>query len=189
MKRILILVLGSFLLAFCVSCKGKGDPDEWQHKIKQAAELSTVQYSVQQIIAQTDESWKFLGNRKILLKYQAIIKAGINMENFDAESAKITYNKESDTKTITVTLPKPEIFSYNIKPDCIEMLYKDVGVFRSDYTNEERDQIVTQGELQLKQDAELNEMILKDARQNAAKFFEMILLQNGFSTVNITFEK
>jgi len=189
MKRILILVLSSCLLVFCASCKRAADPDEWQHKIKQAAELSTVQYTVQQIIAHSDESWQFLGNRKILLKYQAVIKAGINMENFDAESAKITVNEKAKTKTINLVLPKPEIFSYNIKPDCIEQIYKEVAWTRTDYTSEERDKIITQGEIQLKNDAELNEMIMKDARLNAAKFFEMILLQNGFTTVNITFAK
>ena len=189
MKRSLLLVFSLSCLVFCASCSRKGDPDEWQHKIKQAAELSTVQYSVQQIIAQTDESWKFLGNRKILLKYKAVIKAGINMENFNAEAAKFTCNEKAKTKTITLVLPQPEIFSYNIKPDGIEQIYKEVSWLRSDYTNEERDKIITQGELELKQDQELNELILKDARLNAAKFFEMILLQNGFTTVNITFAK
>lgn len=176
-------------MLLCSSCKRDESESEWQHKIKQAAELSTVQYTVQQIISNNDESWKIFGNRKILIQYQAIIKAGLNMENFDPSNVKITVDKKKKTKSISIVLPQPEIFSHNIKPDGIEQIYKEVSWLRSDYTNAERDSIATLGEKALINDAELNNMILKDARVNASKFFEVLLKQNGFSTVNITFAK
>ena len=154
-----LFVIGVLLLLLSSACTQQKDDNEWQHQVKRAAELSTVKYSVQQIICHTDESWKFLGNKK------------------------------KGTRTIAIVLPKPEIFSYNIKPDGIEQLYKEVSWLRSDYTNEERDKIISQAEAELKKDAELNEMIYKDARLNAFRFFEMILLQNGFDSATITFEK
>ena len=43
--------------------------------------------------------------------------------------------------------------------------------------------------MELKVDRELTDMILKDARQNAAMFMEMLLRENGFSDVTITFKK
>lgn len=184
-----LFVIGVLLLLLSSACTQQKDDNEWQHQIKRAAELSTVKYSVQQIICHTDESWKFLGNKKILLKYQAEIKAGIDIEKLDLDRAKITVNKKKGTRAIAIVLPKPEIFSYNIKPDGIEQLYKEVSWLRSDYTNEERDKIISQAEAELKKDAELNEMIYKDARLNAFRFFEMILLQNGFDSATITFEK
>jgi hypothetical protein len=43
--------------------------------------------------------------------------------------------------------------------------------------------------MELKNDKELTEMILKDARQNARMFMDMLLRQSGFTDVNIKFKQ
>lgn len=185
-RAIGLLVFAAVLL---VSCDKKTDESAWQQKIRQVAELGTVQYTVQKVVSNSDETWQIFGNRKILFSFKAVIKAGIDMDKFDAESVRISEDKKNKTKSISLVLPQPEVLSYNIRPDDIKMIYNQVSFLRTEYTNEERDAIVSKGEMELKVDKELTDMILKDARQNAAMFMEMLLRENGFTDVSITFKK
>ena len=185
-RAIGLLVFAAVLL---VSCDKKTDESAWQQKIRQVAELGTVQYTVQKVVSNSDETWQIFGNRKILFSFKAVIKAGIDMDKFDAESVRISEDKKNKTKSISLVLPQPEVLSYNIRPDDIKMIYNQVSFLRTEYTNEERDAIVSKGEMELKVDKELTDMILKDARQNAAMFMEMLLHKNGFTDVSITFKK
>ncbi len=171
------------------SCEKKAEESAWQQKLRQVAELGTVQYTVQKVVSNSDETWQIFGDRKILFSFRAVIKAGIDMDKFDAESVRISEDKKEKTKSISLVLPQPEILSYNIQPDDVKMIYNQVSFLRTEYTNEERDAIVSKGEMELKVDRELTDMILKDARQNAAMFMEMLLRENGFSDVTITFKK
>lgn len=189
MKKIVIwplLVLGAMLL---VSCEKKAEESAWQQKLRQVAELGTVQYTVQKVVSNSDETWQIFGDRKILFSFKAVIKAGIDMDKFDAESVRISEDKKNKTKSISLELPQPEVLSYNIRPDDVKEIYNQVSFLRTEYTNEERDAIVSKGEMELKVDKELTDMILKDARQNAAMFMEMLLHENGFTDVSITFKK
>ena len=181
-----LLVLGAMLL---VSCEKKAEESAWQQKLRQVAELGTVQYTVQKVVSNSDETWQIFGDRKILFSFKAVIKAGIDMDKFDAESVRISEDKKNKTKSISLELPQPEVLSYNIRPDDVKEIYNQVSFLRTEYTNEERDAIVSKGEMELKVDRELTDMILKDARQNAAMFMEMLLRENGFSDVTITFKK
>ena len=181
-----VLVFAAMLL---VSCGKKEEESAWQQKIRQVAELGTVQYTVQKVVSNSDETWQIFGDRKILFSFKAVIKAGIDMDKFDAESVRISEDKKNKTKSISLELPQPEVLSYNIRPDDVKMIYNQVSFLRTEYTNEERDAIVSKGEMELKVDRELTDMILKDARQNAAMFMEMLLHENGFTDVSITFKK
>ncbi len=69
------------------------------------------------------------------------------------------------------------------------MVYHQVSFLRTEYSVEELNAIEAKGELELKEDKELTDMILKDARQNAAIFMEMLLRENGFTNVTITFKQ
>ena len=181
-----VMLVAVLMLA---SCEKKAEESAWQQKLRQVAELGTVQYTVQKVVSNSDETWQIFGDRKILFSFRAVIKAGIDMDKFDAESVRISADKKEKTKSISLVLPQPEILSYNIQPDDVKMIYNQVSFLRTEYTNEERDAIVSKGEMELKVDRELTDMILKDARQNAAMFMEMLLRENGFSDVTITFKK
>jgi hypothetical protein len=181
-----VMLMAVLMLA---SCEKKAEESAWQQKLRQVAELGTVQYTVQKVVSNSDETWQIFGDRKILFSFRAVIKAGIDMDKFDAESVRISEDKKEKTKSISLVLPQPEILSYNIQPDDVKMIYNQVSFLRTEYTNEERDAIVSKGEMELKVDRELTDMILKDARQNAAMFMEMLLRENGFSDVTITFKK
>lgn len=182
----LVVLIPAMLLS---SCNRQEDESAWQQRIRQVSELGTVQYTVQKVVSNSDETWQIFGNRKILFSFKAVIKAGINMDKFDTESVRISVDKKHKTKNISLVLPQPEVLSYNIRPDDVKMIYNQVSFLRTEYTNEERNAIETKGEMELKEDKELTEMILKDARQNAALFMEMLLHNNGFTNVTITFKQ
>ena len=179
-----IILVAAVLLS---SCNRQEKESAWQQRIRQVSELGTVQYTVQKVVSNSDETWQIFGNRKILFSFKAVIKAGIDMDKFDAELVRISVDKKHKTKSIALVLPQPEVLSYNICPDDVKVIYSQVSFLRTEYSNEERNAIETKGEMELKEDKELREMILKDARQNAAMFIETLLRQNGFTNVKITF--
>lgn len=186
MRKILTII--GILSLLLLSCKKESSNSDWQHKIKQAAEIGTVQYTVQKVISSDDDSYSMLGSRKILLSIKAVIKAGVDMSKFSIEDCTIKDNGDG-TKSITIILPDPEILVYNISPDNVKMLYTEATGLRSNFSSKERDQILEKGEQELKQDEELIQTILKDARQNAITFFEMLLYQYNFTYVSVKFKQ
>ena len=182
----LVILVATLLMS---SCNKEEKESAWQQRIRQVSELGTVQYTVQKVVSNSDETWQLFGNRKILFSFKAVIKAGIDMDKFDTESVRISVDKKHKTKSISLVLPQPEVLSYNICPDDVKVIYHQVSFLRTEYSNEERNAIETKGEMELKEDRELTDMILKDARQNAALFMEMLLRQNGFTNVAITFKQ
>ena len=71
----------------------------------------------------------------------------------------------------------------------MNLLYSEVSLLRTEYSNKERDEIVAKGLWELKTDKVLTAMILRDARLNAESFVEMLLRRNGFTNVEITFKE
>ena len=184
--KVCVLVAAVLLAA---SCAKKEEESQWQQRMRQAAELGTVQYTVQKVVSNNDESWKIFGDRKILFSFKAVIKAGIDMEKFDPQSVRVSENKRKGTKKISLELPQPKILTYNVRPEDVKLLYSEVSLLRTEYTNKERDEIVAKGLWELKTDKELTGMILRDARLNAESFVEMLLRRNGFTNVEITFKE
>ena len=187
-KRVIwALMVGAAMLA--AACTKQPEENAWQKSMRQAAELGTVQYTVQKVVSNNDESWKIFGDRKILFSFKAEIKAGIDMEKFDPQTVRVSENKRKGTKKISLELPQPKILTYNVRPDDVKLLYSEVSLLRTEYTNKERDEIVAKGLWELKTDKELTGMILRDARLNAESFVEMLLHRNGFTNVEITFKE
>lgn len=185
--RKILTIIGVLSLLFLSCSKNESNKNDWQQKVKQAAEIGTVQYTVQKVISEDDASYSMLGSRKILFSIKAVIKAGVDMSKFNIDDCAIKDNGD-DTKSITIILPDPEILVYNISPDNVKMIYSETTGLRSNFSSKERDQILDRGEQELKQDKELTQLILKDARQNAITFFEMLLYQYNFTDVNVRFK-
>ena len=123
-----IILVVSVLLS---SCHRQEDDSAWQQRIRQVSELGTVQYTVQKVVSNSDETWQIFGNRKILFSFKAVIKAGIDMDKFDTESVRISVDKKHKTKSIALVLPQPEVLSYNIRPDDVKMIYSQVSFLRT----------------------------------------------------------
>ena len=71
-------------------------------------------------------------------------------------------------------------------PEKAKLEYEKVGALRFDFTAEERNNLLRQGEEAIMADAE-NLGILSDAEKNAQMFFEALLSQVGFEKINVVF--
>ena len=159
---------------------------EMEEKVKHmgaaSAELGTVEYTISKIIKASDSKFYTIGDRKILFSCSATMKAGVDMTNFSAEQVVIK------DKEITINLPKPRVLSFNMPPEKAKLEYEKVGALRFDFTAEDRNNLLRQGEEDILADAP-NLGILEDAEMNARMFFEALLSQVGFEKINVVFNE
>jgi hypothetical protein len=147
------------------------------------SELGTVEYTIVKVIKLDDEAWFKYGDRKILFSSTAYLKAGIDLQEFNQENVKVN----EKTNSVSVTLPKPKLLSFNMPPELIQQEFCTATGWRGDFSPEEKNAIKIQAENDIRADIP-NLGILKDAENNAKGFFEVLLRQFGFETIIINFE-
>jgi Protein of unknown function (DUF4230) len=169
-----------FALLFC-SC-GKGDRLRKQEilGLREMNELATVEYTVTRIIKATDDQtwWKF-GDRKILMNCKATLKAGIDLSQLT--EADITI----EGKRVEVRLPPAKLQTINILPQDLQVAYEEVGVFRSSFTEREREILAARAQQQMEASAE-EIGILTEAEKNAALTMRKILQGMGYEDITVT---
>lgn len=176
--RIWVLLIGLILLSACGQKKKASDA---VLRLKDLSELATVEYTVTKIIkASDDKTWYKVGDRKILMSCQARVKAGIDLSQIKEENISINGNE------IKLVLPRASIISLNIRPEDIKTEYQEVGLFRSDFSAAERNQLMAQGEKQIRNNIEATG-ILQTAESNASLFIGQFLRQLGYQKVDIRY--
>ena len=147
-------------------------------------ELGLVEYRVRKIIKVDDKGeWYKIGDRKILLSCTAYLKAGIDLEKFDREDIVI----DRLTGKVTVTLPHATLLSLDIPASEIRQEYDQVTLLRSEFSVQERNELLRQGERQIRLSVP-SLGILEKAEENARKFFESVFLQMDFTSVEVVFK-
>lgn len=177
-------LIGLVVLLLLSSC-GKSLEQTAKEKLgtlSEMAELGTVEYTITKIIKASDNAFYTIGDRKILFSCTATMKAGVDLEGFSAENISIN----SKNKEITILLQKPKVLAFNMPPELAKLEYEKVGALRFDFTAEDRNNLLRQGEEAIMADAE-NLGILADAEKNAQMFFEALLSQVGFEKINVVF--
>ena len=142
----------SFFLIILLSGCGDSMADKLKNKmgtLTEMSELGTVEYTITKIIKASDEAFYTIGERKILFSCCATMKAGIDLKDFSAENVKIDSDKE-----VTVTLPAPKVLAFNMPSEQVKLEYEKVGALRFDFTAEERNKLLKQGEEAILADAE-----------------------------------
>jgi hypothetical protein len=169
-----------FLFLFVLfACNSQVKQKQQVLSLKELNDLAVTEVKVTKIIKASDEPvWYKVGDRKILISCEASIKAGIDLSQLNENDIVI------DGKSITLVLPKSKIISLNLPPGKIKVEYEETGMFRSSFSNAERDALLAQGELQIRQSAE--ELgVLQTANDHAALFITSFLKQLGYTTVTI----
>lgn len=148
--------------------------------LKDLAELATVEYSVTKIVSYKDVAW--YGDRKILFETAATVKAGIDLNELNDNDIRL-----EGEDAVTITLPRPKILLFNMKPEHMREIFNESGVLRSEFSNEEKDGLLSQGEKDIR--AKVARMdILERASRNARTLVESWLTQMGFATVRVVFK-
>lgn len=127
-----------------------------------------------------------IGDRKMLISFQADIKAGIDLKDFDPKRD-ITLKRRD--KSALIRLPDPVIFSCDVPTDSIVVEYHETGAFRSKITSEEVAQVTLKGKENIMQEIrnEKRFPILSEAKENARRTFTSLLHALGYEKVEIVF--
>ena len=175
-------------MALAVQGCGRGVPEDTTQReieaISAMRQLSLVEYRVRKIVKADDEGpWYKIGDRKILLSCTAYLKAGIDLSGFSADDVDINRLNGS----VTITVPHAILLSLDIPPSEIREEFDHVTLLRSDFTAEERNALLRQGENQIR--ASVPSLgILEKAEENARRFFESVFSKMGFTTVEVVFK-
>ncbi len=181
MKKLLLIIV----VFACSACSSEQKRiEDTFGKIENVAQIGTVEYTIKKLIIADDNAFYKIGSRKIIFSCKAIVKAGIDMKDFTLEDVK--YDRAN--KTITVTLPSPAILSFNMPMEEIKCEFSKVSGIRSGFNAEERNQLLIQGEQNIRSDLE-NLGIIKDAKENATQFFQTLLNSAGYQNVIVNFKE
>jgi hypothetical protein len=158
---------------------------ETENNLRQITELGTVEYVVTKTVKANDNAtWYKFGDRKIIFTCKAHLKAGIDLSELSKDNIQI----DARQKSISIILPKAKLLSCNMKPDDIHLVYEKTAITRFSFSNAERDDVMAQGETNIKESvAELG--MLADAEKNAKIFLEAFLKQAGYNQIDIKFSK
>ena len=180
----LLLVLG------LVSCKPSLEDSvksEIQH-VRESAELGTTEYTVRKVVSFKGEGkgidYLKVGDRMIIFTCRAYLKAGVDLSELSMDDVKINEKK----KAITIELPAVKLLSMNMPADEIVLNFEKVSLLRSEFTVEERNNFLQQGEAAIKE-AVGTIGILDDAKKNTTDFFQAMFKQLGFETITINFKE
>ena len=171
-----------YILFFIVSLscgKQQAPKKDVVFSIQQLSDLATVEYTVTKIIkAQDNKTWYKIGDRKILMTSEAVIKAGIDLGSITKNDIAV------DGKKITVTLPPPKFISISLPPEKIKVQYEDVSGFRTSFSSSERDVLAVQAEKQIRNSID-SLGILPQAKANTALLLHNMLSNLGFEEITI----
>jgi hypothetical protein len=175
MKKINYLLL----LSLAFSCK-QPDPKEKVLKLRDMAELATVEYSFSKVIkASDDQTWYKMGSRKILFTCEAIAKAGVDLSQLKESDVSIDQNGK-----INLKLPKGKMILVNIDPDKIREAYRDVNFTRNNFTNQEKEVLLQQAQVNI-DSLVAHSGIIEAAEKNAKEIISSWLVQNGLENHEI----
>src|SRR5687767_11647701 len=119
------IVIYALFIILC-SCNNKKlpQPAETVAMLQEMDELVTVEYIISKVVKVNDNSsWFKLGDRKILITCEAIVKAGINFKEISKKDV------SRAGKTVTIHLPAPKIMSVHLPPEKIRVAFERVSVF------------------------------------------------------------
>ena len=173
----------SLIIILVIGCSSKKEQQQTNavRSIKEMGELATVEYTVTKIIKASDnKTWFKIGDRKILMTCEAVIKAGIDLSSVNENNFTI------NGKDVSVTLPPPKVISLSIPPEKIVTQYEEVGQLRSPFTNKERDALAAQAEVQIRNSVDSLGILLQ-AKANTGMLITNLLKQLGYENITIIY--
>lgn len=171
------------LLVLAFGCAPKKKASDVLMMVKQTGQLVTAEYTLSKIIKANDnKTWYKVGNRKILMSCEAVVKAGVNLEALTEQH----FYVEDDS--VSISLPPAQFFSLNIPPDKIKVQYQQVDILRTPFSAAEREDLLAQAEKQIRGTVD-SLGILQTAQDNAVLYLKHLLGAAGFSKVHIRFQR
>ena len=176
-----------YILAFGLlfSCSDAAEDSEKVDvfEIRNIGLLATSEFTIGKIIELKDDTeWYKFGDRNILISCKAKVKAGIDLSKIRREDITVT------RKGIKVVLPYPTILSFDMDPDHVKTEVQDINGLRSQFTQEEKNRILAQGEKSIRENLK-ETSIISHAKNNAEVFIENFYKELGYKHVDIEFRQ
>lgn len=162
-----------------ISCENnKQDLSRRVYEIREVGQLATTEYTIGKIVKLDDtqydmEKW---GERKILIKTRAKVKAGVDLNKIKDSDIKVK------GKTIEIQLPQAEITTFSMDPDYTYTEMESITGFRDNFTQKEKNKFLKQGEESIRKELK-STGILDEAEKNAEEFIRNFYSQQGFEKV------
>lgn len=146
--------------------------DALAEKISALSELVTKKYWYRNATQKEDaKKWLWgadvpFSNREFVALYDGSITAGIDLK-------KVKFDVDETAGTITVTVPKSEIFDHNIPQETINVVVAKDGLFNPiDFNDYNR---FISGEKEVMEDTAIGKGLLKEADEEAREILEAFL--------------
>lgn len=184
--RCVCLGLLAFIFNACSESNTNTLPSTQQvlRQLQTAADLSTTEVIITKLIRANDDQqlWSFVGERKIIISCEAQIKMGVCLNCISPADIQIDH----PTKSLSLSLPKPKLISFNMKPNGTSVAYTQVDWPRTNFSIQEINQLTQVGERSIRQSLpqmKLEEQCQSHCQQTLSRFF----LLAGFDHVQIQF--
>ncbi|MBI4648797.1 MAG: DUF4230 domain-containing protein [Bacteroidia bacterium] len=183
MQKYLFLSL-LLLLLFIQNCKNESFRDRGLtiSRIREAAELATLECVVTKTIACNKQKWYNINSATFMARSEAIITLGIDLNKLKPEDIKIK------NQQITVNLPPIEILNFSYPAEKFEEIEKYTLNRFWDYISiEEKDYAYRQGETAIREQIHFIG-ITKTAEDNLRKILYPVLKAAGYNEIYIYIE-
>ena len=191
MLKWLPAVLSVFLILGCSSGQAnKKLVRKTVAKISPEKRLELVSYKTKSVARSGEDDKEklffIIGDRKMLISFQAEVKAGIDMNDFDPKRD-ITIKRRG--KSAVIRLPEPVILEINVPTDSVNLEYEETGLFRRKIESDEVAHVARQGRENILQEIQNGQRypIIPEARENARRTFTALFNGLGYEKVEVIF--
>lgn len=170
------------LITLLFSCE-EAEPKTDVYEIRNIGLLATTEYTIGKVVKLEDKAeWYKFGDRNILISCKAKVKAGIDLNQLAKGDI------ATDGDGVTINLPAPQILSVDMDRSQVKTEMVDVNGFRQDFTQEEKNAILAQGERSIRANIGSTN-ILQMAERNAELFVKDFYRKLGYNNVVVNFKK
>lgn len=155
--------------------------------MKRTGKLTTVRYTFSKAAKAGGSKILFgweIGSKSYLKPYTVYVEAGVDMTKYDTESVKI----DPKEKTISLVLPKTEVFLINMTEDNTRQVNNSSSGFAFKFDAKETLSIDQKAEKQIKESIAKDPELLVLAKENATRYFTTVLTHLGYESVQIQFK-
>ena len=182
LKHYFYVLLTMVMASACSSAEE--ELKEQVREMAETSELGTIEATVKKIVKVNDSDWYKIGDRNILFSCTAYLKSGLDLSKLTEEDIQI----DKKNNAVTLNLPAPQLLSLDLPSEETDLVYSHVTLFRSDFTVEERNAILQQGEKDIRSDYP-NLGIVEETKESVTDLFTAFLVQMGYETITITFKE
>jgi len=155
--------------------------------MKRTGKLTTVRYTLSKAAKAGGSKILFgfeIGSKNYIKPYTVYVEAGVDMTKYDTESVKI----DPEGKSISLTLPKTEVFLINMTEDKNRQVNNTSSGFAFKFDAKETLSIDQKAEEQIKQSIARDPQLLVLAKDNATRYFTTILSHLGYENIEIQYK-